>query len=146
MNTHAHEHTHVELCTRVLFPSLFLCIPLFLSFLLVTYASLARLAPTVLVKHRVVAVHGALTTMQMLLKKPDNRLAAILMASNTVRVCEGSLFGKSSTLNPTPMCVCVCVCVCVCLSLSLSLSLCLSVSLFLSLSLSLKPYSLNLQP
>jgi len=47
MNTQVHEHTHVELCTRVLFPSLFLCVPLFLSFLLVTYASLARLAPSV---------------------------------------------------------------------------------------------------
>ena len=48
----------------------------------------------VLVKHRVVAVHGALTTMQMLLKKPDNRLAAVLMANHTVRVCDSSLFAN----------------------------------------------------
>ncbi len=48
----------------------------------------------VLVKHRVVAVHGALTTMQMLLKKPDNRLAAVLMASHVVRVCDAGLYGK----------------------------------------------------
>jgi hypothetical protein len=48
----------------------------------------------VLVKHRVVAMHGALTTMQMLLKKPDNRMAAVLMASHVVRVCDAELYGK----------------------------------------------------
>jgi len=48
----------------------------------------------VLVKHRVVAMHGALTTMQMLLKKPDNRMAAVLMASHVVRVCDAGLYGK----------------------------------------------------
>ena len=48
----------------------------------------------VLVKHKVVAVHGALTTMQMLLKKPDNRLAAVLMASHVVRVCDAGLYGR----------------------------------------------------
>ena len=35
----------------------------------------------VLVKHRVVAVQGALTTMQMLLKKPDNRLVLTYSAN-----------------------------------------------------------------
>ena len=123
------------------FSSVFLFSSLFSSLL----TRLSPALPPVLVKHRVVAVHGALTTMQMLLKKPDNRLAAILMATNTVRVCGGPLFGKSSTANPTPMCVCVCVCVYVSLCLSLPFSVFLSQTLLLKSS-TLHPTHYALHP
>jgi hypothetical protein len=37
-------------------------------------------------------MHAHDDTIQMLLKKPENRLSAILMAEHTLRVCDHSLF------------------------------------------------------